>query len=49
MDASSCVMGVERFVSRRGAPAIISSDNGINFVGAEKEIRENLRSGTPAR
>ena len=42
MDASSCVMGVERFVSRRGAPAIISSDNGINFVDAEKEIRENI-------
>ena len=42
MDASSCVMGVERFVSRRGIPTIISSDNGTNFVGAEKELRENI-------
>ena len=40
MDASSSVMGVERFVSRRGTPAIIWSDNGTNFVGAEKELRE---------
>ena len=41
-DASSCLMGVERFVSRRGTPAIIWSDNGTNFVGAEKELRENI-------
>ena len=40
MDASSYVMGVERLVSRRGTPAIIWSDNGTNFVGAEKELRE---------
>ena len=31
MDASSCVMGVERFVSRRGTPAMIWSDNGTNL------------------
>ena len=42
MDASSCVMGVERFVSRRGTPAIIWSDDGTNFVGAEKELRDNI-------
>ena len=42
MDASSCVMGVERFVSRRGTPSIIWSANGTNFVGAEKELRENI-------
>ena len=41
-DASSCAMGVERFVSGRGTPAIIWSDVGINFVGAEKELRENI-------
>ena len=42
MDASSCVMGAERFVSRRGKPAIIWSDNGTNFVGTEKKLRENI-------
>ena len=42
MDASSCVMGVERFVSRRGTPAIIWSEIGTNFVGTEKELRENI-------
>ena len=42
MDASSCVMGVERFVSRRATPASMWSDNGTNFVGAEKELRENI-------
>ena len=43
MNASSCVMGVERFISRRGTPAIIWSDNGTNFVGAEKELREIIK------
>ena len=42
MNASSCAMGVERFVSRRRTHAIIWSDNGTNFVGAEKELRENI-------
>ena len=42
MDTSSCVMGVERFVSRTGIPAMIWSDNGTNFIGAEKELRESI-------
>ena len=42
MDTSSCVMGVERFVSRRGTPAMIWSDNGTNFIGAEKKLRESV-------
>ena len=41
-DASLCVKGVERFVSRWGTPAIIWSDNGTNFVGAGKKVRENI-------
>ena len=42
MDTSSCVMGVERFVSRRGTSAMIWSDNSINFIGAEKELRKSI-------
>ena len=44
MDTSSCVMGVERFGSRRGKLVMIWSDNGINFVGAEKELRESIET-----
>ena len=40
MDTSSCVMGVERFVSRRGTPDMIWSDSGANFIGEEKKLRE---------
>ena len=46
MDTSSCVMGVERFVSRRGTPAIIWSDNGTNFIEAEKDSEKVLKFGT---
>ena len=46
LDTSSCVMEVEWFVSRRGMPAIIWSDNGTNFIGAEKKIRESIENET---
>ena len=42
MDTSSCVMGIERFVSRRGIPSVIWSDNGTNFVATEKELLQNV-------
>ena len=38
LDTSSCVMVVERFIARHGTPTIIMSDNGTNFVGAQKEL-----------
>ena len=41
MDTRSCVMGVERFFSRRSTPAMLFwSDNGANFIGAQKQLRE---------
>ena len=38
LDTSSWLMGVERFIARRGTPTTIMFDNGTNFVGAQKEL-----------
>ena len=35
-------MGIERFVSRRGIPSVIWSDNGTNFVATEKKLLQNV-------
>ena len=42
MDTSSCVMGIERIVSRRGIPSVIWSDNGTKFVVTEKELLQHV-------
>ena len=44
LDTSSCVMGIERFIARHGTPSTIWSDNGRNFVGAEKELLACIKS-----
>ena len=44
MDASSCVMGMKRFVFRWGTPAIIWSDNDANYLGAEKQLSEYIEN-----
>ena len=41
-------MGVQWFVSRRGAPAADWSDNGTKFVSAEKIYARTLKSRTPS-
>ena len=38
MDTSSCLVGKERLIARRGTPSVIWSDNGTNFVGSAKEL-----------
>ena len=37
-------MGIERFLARLGTPSVIWSDNGTNFVGAEKELLNCIQS-----
>ena len=42
MDTSSFIDGLHRFIARRGCPKTIRSDNGGNFIGAERELREEV-------
>ena len=41
MDADSFINALRRFVSRRGKPSKIWSDNGTNFVGGELELNRS--------
>ena len=43
LSTDSFLLALTRFMSRRGNPTTITSDNGTNFVGAEKEIKENIK------
>ena len=40
LNADSFLMAFSRFVKRRGNPSVMISDNGTNFVAAERELRE---------
>ncbi|XP_066911613.1 uncharacterized protein [Clytia hemisphaerica] len=42
LSTDSFILALRRFRARRGNPKTIRSDNGTNFVGAEREIREAL-------
>ena len=39
LDTDSCILAIRRFISRRGTVKSITSDNGTNLVGAERELR----------
>ena len=39
LTAQACIAALRRFVSRRGCPDTLYSDNGSNFVGAQAEIK----------
>ena len=44
LSTDSFINTLERFINRRGQPNCIFSDNGSNFRGAERELREELES-----
>ncbi|XP_062534396.1 uncharacterized protein LOC134203562 [Armigeres subalbatus] len=44
LTSTSCVMAFRRFVARRGAPMEIFSDNGTNFVGANRQLSEEKQN-----
>ena len=42
LDTSSFIQALRRFIAKRGQVTKMWSDNGTNFVGGEREIRESL-------
>ena len=42
LDTDAFMLCLRRFISRRGNPINIYSDNGTNFVSAERELKEGL-------
>ena len=44
LDTDSFINAFYRMTSRRGTPRYVISDNGTNFVGAERELRELVES-----
>ncbi|KAG1926322.1 guanine nucleotide-binding protein G(I)/G(S)/G(O) subunit gamma-2 [Pimephales promelas] len=47
MDADAYLMALRRFIARRGTPAELLSDQGTNFRGGERELREAFASMEP--
>ena len=44
LDTDSFIFALRRFISRRGHPAKMFSDNGTNFKGGHKELKESLET-----
>ena len=43
LDSDSFLMALHRFMARRGKPSKIFSDNGSNFVAADKELADEIK------
>lgn len=42
LDTDSCINALRRFICRRGPVSSLRSDNGTNFIGANKELKQSL-------
>lgn len=42
LDTDSCILALRRFICRRGQVQEMISDNGTNYVGAKRELRDCL-------
>ena len=42
LSTDSMIMALRRMMNRRGKPKLIMSDNGTNFVGGQRELRQAL-------
>ena len=49
LDTDCCLNAIMRFIARRGKPVKMISDNGTNFVGAEKELAEYIAAWNRVR
>ncbi|XP_051809278.1 uncharacterized protein LOC127535407 [Acanthochromis polyacanthus] len=47
IDSDAFLMALRRFIARRGTPAELFSDQGTNFIGGERELRETFRGMSP--
>ncbi|XP_048865547.1 uncharacterized protein LOC125739453 isoform X1 [Brienomyrus brachyistius] len=47
LDTDSFLMGLRRFIARRGKPAELLSDQGTNFKGGERELHQTFQSLHP--
>ena len=43
LSADAFILCLRNFINRRGTPVNIRSDNGTNFIGAQRELEENMR------
>ncbi|KAK7938472.1 hypothetical protein WMY93_001798 [Mugilogobius chulae] len=48
LDHDSFLMALRRFIARRGKPAELLSDQGTNFKGGERELREAFETVQPS-
>lgn len=44
LSTESCIMSIKRFIARRGEPREIYSDQGTNFKGASRELKQELEN-----